>query len=164
MDAKQDMAIRGKCFWWSSIILSGLIERTPLLIGCIFLFSAISKLLWPDTITASFRVLGTPQSVARILPFGLAAYELYLGSLLLFANKRLFVPMLALTTLIVFTGYLLFLVALQNPPSCGCVGAIRFFESNKKEAVLGLVRNVTLLLLLAKWLLVRRSNTLQSVP
>ena len=44
-----------------------------------------------------------------------------------------------------FTIYLWYLSMLANPPSCGCLGLTGIFKTNKREALVGVLRNCVIL-------------------
>lgn len=128
----------------------------PLLSRCIrtgsallFLWAGIDMALHPATVFLTLATLGLSLKLAEWLTIIVAALEATAGIMLLnhirFPEATIFTNGL----LLIFCAFLYFLRTLANPPSCGCPGLHGIFDSAHAEALLGLLRNVTLMLLLA---------------
>lgn len=122
----------------------------PVLLGALFLYAAIHKLLYPGAATMALESLDVPYALAKGLVTGVIILELYLGTILLLGLSLRFGLMLATGVMFAFAGYLWYLSTMASPPSCGCLGLTGIFENSRHEALFGLARNVFMLFLI-KW-------------
>lgn len=136
-----------------------MLAAIPIILGFVFLISGFIKLFDASVTVATFVSLNFSENTAEILTFCLLFYEISIGVYLVFLKERNIVPKICLVTLCLFSAYLIYLLTLQKPPSCGCFGALKLFRSNKQEAVFGLVRNLALILLLLYWMLKQRQRS-----
>ena len=126
-------------------------------VAAVFLHSGAFKLGQHRETIEILKQLGPSATVAMLILAIVVTLELYVGvGLLFFSDKR--PPMwTALGCLLVFSVYLGYLSTLMAPPKCGCGNLFAFFESNRKNAVVGLVRNVGLAAMILWWMS-RRTN------
>lgn len=122
----------------------------PVLLGLLFAYAGIQKLLHPGAATMALESLDLPYGVAKALVAGVIIVEFYLGTLLVLRKDLRYALSMATVVMFVFTGYLWYLATLANPPSCGCLGLTGIFENSRHEALFGLARNF-LILCAIKW-------------
>ena len=125
-------------------------NAVPILLGAVFLYAGIAKLLYPGVATTALESLEVPYPWAKALVAATTILELYLGTILLLRLDLKFGMALATGVMLLFTAYLWYLSTMANPPSCGCLGATGVFKSNKHEALFGVLRNCLILWAL-KW-------------
>ena len=130
--------------------MNPLAKFVPMLLGGIFLYAAIQKLLHPGPATMALESLDVPYSWAKTMVASVIVLELYLGVILILKLGVKFALVLATGVMFVFAGYLWYLSTLANPPSCGCLGLTGIFQNSRHEALLGLARNF-LILCAIKW-------------
>src|SRR5438094_1524992 len=130
--------------------MNPLAKFVPMLLGGIFLYAAIQKLLHPGPATMALESLDVPYSWAKTMVASVIVLELYLGVILILKLGVKFALVLATGVMFVFAGYLWYLSTLANPPSCGCLGLTGIFQNSRHEALLGLARNF-LILWAIKW-------------
>ncbi len=136
-----------------------------IVLGGVFVLAAASK-LWGiytfefavDVILLSIGGRGQPWTEgvrqATIVATIGGEYAVGLGLLVLGRASR--VPAMAATTmLVVFTGILSWLLAMESPPSCGCLGSLESMMQPRESLLLGITRNAVLIAL-AGWLSVDR--------
>ncbi len=115
------------------------------LLGIVFLFSAISKLLAPGLfeITILDQGIIETREVAAYIGRLLIAFELFLGIALFQQNylKKIVLP-LSLLTLIGFTILLLFSVIAGDSNNCGCFG-----EALKMSPLEAIIKNIVLIII-----------------
>jgi uncharacterized membrane protein YphA (DoxX/SURF4 family) len=89
------------------------------LLGLVFLLSGGSKVAagpkWPTEAAA----LGAPEAVVPVIPW----FELVLGGLLVVQIAAPWPAVVAVATLLVFTGFLVLRLRGGNRPPCACFGA-----------------------------------------
>ena len=122
----------------------------PLLLGTLFVYAGIQKLLHPGPATMALESLDVPYSWARAIVASVIVLELYLGAILIINLNLKFALVVATGVMFLFAGYLWYLSTLANPPSCGCLGLTGIFQNSRHEALLGLARNF-LILWTIKW-------------
>lgn len=121
---------------------------TPTLIGVLFIYSGIYKLVSPGEATMALVSLELPEWLAIVTIAAATAVELYLGIILLFKVDLKYGLWMATGLIFAFTVFLWYLSTLANPPSCGCLGLTGLFKSNRADALFGVGRNVVILWLL----------------
>lgn len=122
-----------------------LLKQIPTLIGILFVYSGILKLLHPAEAQYAIESLEVGHSLARGIITAVTIVELYLGVILIFKIDLRYAMIVATALVFAFAVFLFYLSTLAHPPKCGCLGLTRFFESNKAEALLGLFRNCVIL-------------------
>ena len=122
-----------------------LLKHVPELVGIIFVFAAMFKLLHPGQATVALESLDVPYELASTIVFGVITIEFYLGVLLIAQIDSKYALASSMGLMFVFTVYLWYLSMLARPPSCGCLGLTGVFNSNKQEALFGLFRNCAIL-------------------
>jgi len=128
------------------------------LLGSVFLYGAISKVVEAKaTVEILKQVFGGGTEIMAGVLAAVVTLEFLLAYLLFYAPKKRFTLQLAFSTLIVFSAYLAYLGTLADPPDCGCGRLFKVFESNRKNAMLGVARNIVLCGAVA-WLLLRRND------
>ena|SRR2546426_9227113 len=125
-------------------------QTIPALLGVLFVYSGIYKLLHPGPATMGLESLDVPYGWAKAIVAGVTALELYLGSILVLRISLKYALIFSTALMFAFTGYLFYLSALAHPPSCGCLGLTGIFQNTRHEALLGLVRNCAILWVI-KW-------------
>src|SRR6266567_1378486 len=118
-------------------------KHVPTIVGLLFLYSGVYKLLYPGQATAALLSLEVNSGLAT-----LTIVELYLGMILVLRIDVKYGLACAAALLFLFSLFLWYLSTLANPPSCGCMGLTAVFTSNKHNALLGLFRNCVMLWLL----------------
>lgn len=115
------------------------------LLGIVFVFSAISKLLAPGLfeITILDQGIIETREVAAYIGRLLIAFELFLGIALFQQNylKKIVLP-LSLVTLSGFTILLLFSVIAGDSNNCGCFG-----EALKMSPLEAIIKNIILIII-----------------
>lgn len=122
-------------------------------IGILFVIASLAKANAPqDTREAVLAVAGVldgvlgfaeeaPSASASIIA-AIAASEFFLGGWLLIAPRSRAARILTTSMLLVFCIALGLLLTLDNPPSCGCFGALRVWTSARVEHWFGLGRDL----------------------
>lgn len=119
-----------------------------MLIACVFLYAGVFKMLRPAAAVLALRALDLPLSSAEALTFVVTVIELQIGTLLLLGIQPYYATRAAIICLFVFLFFLLYLLTLASPPSCGCPDLVGLFSSNRKAALFGVFRNIVLIALL----------------
>ena len=114
----------------------------PQVIGFLFLYAGAVKLVKPGDMMIVATFLRFPADLRTAFIISVALIEVWLGLALLIAPERRSSRWSAIACLTVFIWYLVYLVQLANPPSCGCGGLLALFNSNRANAQFGLFRNV----------------------
>ena len=117
----------------------------PALLGLVFSYSGLFKLLHPGGATAALFALGFSLPAASATITAITAVELYLGLILLLKLDLRIGLLAASGILLAFSLFLGYLSTLAHPPSCGCMGMTALFKSNRHNALFGLLRNAALL-------------------
>ncbi len=121
---------------------------TPALLGLLFLYSGIYKLIYPGQATMALVALDFKVGWANAAIVAVTIVELYLGSILLLKLDLAYGLGMATALMFAFTVFLWYLSRLAHPPSCGCMGLTGVFLSNRHNALFGIFRNVVILWLL----------------
>jgi uncharacterized membrane protein YphA (DoxX/SURF4 family) len=125
-----------------------LLKYIPRLVGCLFLYAGIYKLLYPGQATLGLFSLGVTYQVATLLVTAVIVSELYLGVVLISHIDLKYAISVSMGVMLVFTAYMCYLSSLASPPSCGCLGVTGIFKSNKEAALFGMFQNCVVLWLL----------------
>jgi len=123
-------------------------KHVPFVVGLLLLWAGLGKLIHPGQATAALESLEMPYLLASIVMVGVVSAELYLGVLLVFRKDLRYALGATMSMMFVFAVFLWYLTTLADPPSCGCLGLTGMFESSKREAYFGVVRNCVLFLIL----------------
>lgn len=121
---------------------------TPTLVGLLFIYSGIYKLVHPGQATLALVALDFKPGWANAAITTVTMVELYLGILLLFKVDLRYGLWLATGLMFAFTVFLWYLSLLAHPPACGCMGLTGLFLSNRHNALFGIFRNCVILWLL----------------
>lgn len=121
---------------------------TPALVGLLFIYSGIYKLIYPGQATMALVALDFKLGWANAAIIAVTILELYLGSILLLKLDLRYGLWVATALMFAFTVFLWYLSRLAHPPSCGCMGLTGVFLSNRHNALFGIFRNVLILWLL----------------
>jgi Methylamine utilisation protein MauE len=132
--------------------IRSLIRFGPPIVGILFALSASWKLLKPRELIESFAAHNMPSAISTPCVYSLALVEIYLAYGLCFAKNKRIAVMLGILCLAVFTLYLGYLASMAHPPKCGCGRLMELFESNRKNAIFGILRNFALIGLLGAYL------------
>lgn len=97
---------------------------------------------------ASWVSVGASRDAARAVAIGVVAWETCLGVMLVVNRPGRRTTLLALVTMLVFTGVLLGLWIDPAPSGCGCLGIALSALGPREDAMIGLVRNVALVLVI----------------
>jgi hypothetical protein len=116
-------------------------------VGAILLLSVVAKLYAPWDVEVSLAFLGFQGVGILMVMAGLLGMETFAGYCLIADGGRPIVIGSSLL-LVAFTAVLARFLLAEDPPSCGCLGLVRVFESNRSEAVFGIGRNCLLLAML----------------
>jgi len=117
----------------------------PRVLGALFVYAGIYKLLFPGEATTALESLGVRTWLVTSIVVSVLVAELYVGTLLLMNADLKFSLLFSTAIMFVFSGYLFYLSTLAHPPSCGCLGLSGIFKSSKQEAIWGLARNCIIL-------------------
>lgn len=123
-------------------------KYVPLLLGLLFLYSGVYKLVSPGEATYALVSLDLPGWVARWAIIVVTALEFYLGIVLVRKIDVRYGLVAAMVLMLAFTAFLWYLSSLAHPPKCGCLGLTWAFGTGKKGAVIGIARNCIILWLL----------------
>ena len=104
------------------------------LVGAVFLFSAVTKLASPTVWRAQAADLGVPRGVVVALPI----VEAGLGALLVVQWQRRICATVALGLLLAFTALLVVRISQGRRPPCACFGSF----SAKPISWMHVARNV----------------------
>lgn len=111
--------------------------------GVVFLVSAGLKAWSPASLGPLLRFAGLPAVLHEPLTLGVIGLEAALGmALVWFESQSL--RAVALGVVAAFTGTLAIMLTVAEPPSCGCFGALRLFDSARTELLFGIGRNLVL--------------------
>ena len=122
---------------------------TPTIVGFIFLYAGIYKLITPVQAIAALTSIGFSTSISLALVCLITVIELHLGITLTTRLDLRFSLIAAITVLFTFSLFLFVLSTMANPPSCGCMGLGEIFRSSRHNAMFGLLRNCALMWLLS---------------
>lgn len=127
-------------------------------LGGVFVWAGVSKLGAP-LLFARVAVFLLPEAAkgetpALAVTLVVGVFEVVLGAALALRAGRVAVRA-AIVAMVVFSAALIVLIGSSGAPACGCLGPVRS-SSAGLDAVYGLVRNLSMLALLA-WLLVHPS-------
>ncbi len=123
-------------------------KQVPAIVGLLFLYSGVYKLLYPGQATAALLSLEASKQVATATIIAVTIVELYLGIILLLKIDLKYGLIVSMGVMFLFSAFLWYLTTIAHPPSCGCMGLTAVFKSNKHNALLGLFRNCVILWLL----------------
>ncbi len=113
--------------------------------GCVFLFASISKAWDPSTLASLWTRLGIGSTLGNCVLLGLVFFEGVIGLHLLLLPQVGRSRLIAIISLVLFCVFLIYLSTLNLPPSCGCLGAVRFFKNTQSELYWGIARNAFLI-------------------
>ena len=128
--------------------MRSLAKHVPSIVGLLFVYSGVYKLLYPGQATAALLSLAVNEHLAIFTITAITIVELYLGFILVIKIDLRYAMVASMGVLFVFSVFLCYLSTLAHPPSCGCMGLTAVFKSNKHNALLGLFRNCVILWLL----------------
>lgn len=117
-------------------------------IGLFFIFTAISKSGAFYRLEEVFSFIGLPIWSINPVAWGLIFLELILGICMMFLIAKKVVIYISITLLLIFSGFLIFLMFEPYAPPCGCMGNVMLFSIPYFENIFGLVRNLFFLLIL----------------
>ena len=120
-------------------------KYVPLVLGALFIYSGVYKLIRPGEATYALVSLDLPPWIAVGSVMAATAIELYLGLILLFRTDLKIGLTVATIVVLAFTIFLWYLSTMAHPPSCGCLGLTGMFTSTKQAAVFGVARNCAIL-------------------
>ncbi len=110
------------------------------LVGSFLILAAIAKALSPESIRPIFAALDVPWTPWYSVV--LVAVEGGLGCAVMLLPGWRQLRRVVIALLIAFTGVLGVLGTFTDPPSCGCLGKIRLFQSARSELIFGIGRNL----------------------
>ena len=122
-----------------------LFKSLPTLLGLLFLWAGLYKLLFPGQATMSLETVGVSNPLAKGLVAATIIAELYLGIILVWRLDLKFGLGASMALMLGFTAYLWYLSTLADPPKCGCLGLTGMFNSSKHETLFGVFRNCVIL-------------------
>ena len=122
-----------------------LLNHTPKLIGAMFCYAGIYKLMYPGQATMALVAVDVPYGLSNAIVLVVTMIELYLAVLLTLQIDLKYAMAVSMAIMLGFTIYLWYLSMLANPPSCGCLGLTGIFKTNKREALFGVFRNCVIL-------------------
>jgi hypothetical protein len=123
----------------------GFLKWVPRLVGAMFLYAAIGKLIYPVQAVAALESVGVRPSWAALMVFTVIAVELYLGAILILHLDLRWGLGASMGLMFAFAAFLCYLSTIPKPPACGCLGLSKVFSSAKHEAWFGLLRNCLIL-------------------
>jgi hypothetical protein len=122
-----------------------MLKHLPTLLGLLFLWAGLYKLLYLGQVTMSLETVGLSYAWAKGLVAATIIAELYLGIILIWRLDLKFGLGAAMALMLRFTAYLWYLSTVADPPKCGCLGLTGMFNSSKHEALFGVFRNCVIL-------------------
>jgi hypothetical protein len=122
-----------------------LAKITPVVLGALFIYSGLYKVLYPGEATYALMSLDAVQSFAKPIIVIATGFELYLGTILLLRLDIRYGLSASTVLVFLFTAFLWYLSTLAHPPACGCMGLTGMFNSSRHAALFGLVRNCLIL-------------------
>jgi uncharacterized membrane protein YphA (DoxX/SURF4 family) len=134
---------------WTSVLARWLQFLIPRVVGVVFVWAGVQKLMDPTKIIRVLEFDGLTQRIGELRlsvagAFGLGAFEVVLGALLVLGLWQRRVMMITIVTLLVFSIQLAYLMFAQNPPECGCVTLWKNFRDARSRATSGLIRNAAM--------------------
>jgi hypothetical protein len=117
----------------------------PAAIGVLLFYSGVYKAIYPGEAVMALDSLDVNHRLAVATVSGVTGLEIYLGIILLFKADLSYGLTATSVLLLAFTVFLAYLSTLAHPPSCGCMGLKATFNSNRANALFGLLRNCVLL-------------------
>src|SRR5439155_23938420 len=99
-----------------------LLNHTRKLIGVMFGYAGIYKLLYPGQATMALVAVDVPYGLSNAIVLVVTMIELYLAVLLTLQIDLKYAMAVSMAIMLGFTIYLWYLSMLANPPSCGCLG------------------------------------------
>lgn len=126
-----------------------IVAALTIAVGCLFVIAAFAKAVHPAMTRNAIWTLGemvglaeeTPGFAAQILA-ALAGLEFFTGAWLIIRPWSVAARVAAMGLLAGFCVALGMLLTLSDPPSCGCFGMMKLWESARVEHVFGLGRNL----------------------
>ena len=123
---------------------------------------AASLKIWDESgVTRVLEFDGVPQTLVPLAVSAVIGVESGLGLLLMLRPKLRGVKTAAAVLLTAYTAQLAYLAAFREAPSCVCLGAWRAYRAARFDNLMGVGRNVCLILAL---LLVRVTRTSGASP
>lgn len=126
--------------------LQSLLARVILaVVGILLIYAAWGK---AHDGTAFVRVMefnGLAGPIVGVFYVGIIVSEVLMGQLLLRAHRPTLITVVSLLMFAMFTLQLIHLSISDAAPSCGCLGRALTSTSARTEAVLGIVRNVVIM-------------------
>ena len=123
---------------------AGVVVVLRWLVGVYLVVGASLKVLEPDALRPALEFLSLGGDGGRWVAGIVVTTEMAVGLGLIFVPGR----RLALVALVMLGSYSVVLgsfLVLREPPSCGCLGLVRLFESNRAESAFGLGRNLLMM-------------------
>ena len=126
-------------------------KAIPYLLGLVFLVGGVYKGLLPGSAHLAITKLGAKHSVATPILWVTITVEMYLAIGLCFSAFQSRFVKLSVYLLVVFTVFLGALY-LNGGRSCGCTGVENIFGEAVNPLLVGLFRNVALIVLAESYL------------
>lgn len=116
-------------------------------VGLVFLISGFSKSLHPETLQATAEFYHLDSQWLPIVTGLAVIIETFIGQALVLRPIG-GIARYAATLLFIFSIHLSLILSSNNPPSCGCPGVAMVFQDSRSQAIFGIVRNATMMLVL----------------
>src|SRR5947208_361822 len=102
-------------------MIQHILMTLPRLVGLLFVYAAVSKLVYPAQAIATLGALGVPYTWANAVVFGIISIEVYLGLILLLHLDLKWGLSAAMGLMFFFVVFMWYLSTRTKPPSCGCL-------------------------------------------
>ena len=122
-----------------------LLRLWTVLTGALFVVAAATKVHDGSSIYGLLSYFGVERTWASPAFFALIGFEVVLGTILLLARPSAVAIMTTLVTLAGFTIFLAVLWSGTTAPDCGCLGKLLVVEEARTGHLIGIGRNLLLL-------------------
>src|SRR5712691_5442493 len=99
--------------------MRSLAKHVPSIVGLLFVYSGVYKLLYPGQATAELLSLAVNEHLAIFTITAITIVELYLGFILVIKIDLRYAMVASMGVMFLFSVFLCYLSTLAYPPSCG---------------------------------------------
>jgi len=131
----------------------------PRAVGAMLLWAASLKIWDESGVTRVLEFDRVPQGLVPLAVSVVIGFESALGMLLILRPRLRGVTVAAMILLATYTAQLAYLAAFRDAPNCTCLGAWSAYRAARFDNLMGIGRNVCLILALLLVQLTRTSGT-----
>ena len=131
----------------------------PRAVGAVLLWAASLKIWDESGVTRVLEFDGVPQGLTPVAISLVIVVESALGMLLILRPRMRGITTAAIILLAVYTAQLAYLAGFREAPNCSCLGAWKAYRAARFDNLMGIGRNVCLILALMLVQVTRTSGT-----